>query len=340
MDLSWQPVTGAAQRRRGRRLRAAWRHEQQSIAQALAAFTHHSSRGQKNDRAREWGHKDEYEEPRRQKPPPPQQELFRLYEEEPGGSWPPCLGEPRGPEEKVQQCTVELLADVVPMVQVLDVPVPQMEDQVVEVLQKFDVPSVEQVIAVPKSLCHFVVRRRQNISWKCRWSPDIHWRSLPCRPWGGGQQRHWRSRLWTFQFLRVGGGVAEVFKVYEQDWAQQRRTRSRSLIFQFLWGAGVRGGGPQGSLPEQNSTAANVKQIVDFLAREGLQGFRPGQGSTASSSSRSLSDADEGFKGFFFRTFPRLKKKCGGYPPVESESARQCQLSRAERSSNGSSRRV
>ena len=42
MDTSWQPVTGAAQRRRGRRLRAAWRHEQQPIAQALAAYTHHS----------------------------------------------------------------------------------------------------------------------------------------------------------------------------------------------------------------------------------------------------------------------------------------------------------
>ena len=30
MDLSWQPRTKAAQRRRGRRLRAAWRHEQQT----------------------------------------------------------------------------------------------------------------------------------------------------------------------------------------------------------------------------------------------------------------------------------------------------------------------
>ena len=32
----------------------------------------------------------------------------------------PCLGEPRGPLEKVQQCTVEQLAEVVPMVQILD----------------------------------------------------------------------------------------------------------------------------------------------------------------------------------------------------------------------------
>ena len=85
MDLSWQPVTGAAQRRRGRRLRAAWRHEQQLIAQALAAFTHHSAQRQKTARAGEQGHEDKNDAPQRQKPPPLE------------GSRPPCLGEPRGP---------------------------------------------------------------------------------------------------------------------------------------------------------------------------------------------------------------------------------------------------
>ena len=49
-------------------------------------------------------------------------ELFSLFDEEPGGSQPPCLGEPRGPQEKVQQCTGEQLAGVVPMVQILDTP--------------------------------------------------------------------------------------------------------------------------------------------------------------------------------------------------------------------------
>ena len=72
-----------------------------------------------------------------------------LYEEEPGGSRPPCLGEPRGPQEKVQQCTVEQLADVVPMVQILDTLGLLGRDQVVEVLRKLDVPAVEQLIAVP-----------------------------------------------------------------------------------------------------------------------------------------------------------------------------------------------
>ena len=87
-----------------------------------------------------------HDAPRRQKPP----ELVQLFEEEPGGSRPPCLGEPRRPQEKVQQCTVEQLADVVPMVQILDtLGLLGGGDQVVEVLRKLDVPSVEQVIAVP-----------------------------------------------------------------------------------------------------------------------------------------------------------------------------------------------
>ena len=87
----------AAARRRQRRLRAYLRYARMSVAMALAESTHHTSRGQ-------------------------QLELFQLYEEEPGGSRPPCPGEPWGPQEKVQQCTVEQLADVVPMVQILDTP--------------------------------------------------------------------------------------------------------------------------------------------------------------------------------------------------------------------------
>ena len=70
MDPSWQPVTGAAQRRRGRRLRAAWRHEQQSIARALATFTHHSSRGQRTARAGEWGSELNYTATIRKTPTP------------------------------------------------------------------------------------------------------------------------------------------------------------------------------------------------------------------------------------------------------------------------------
>ena len=108
MDPSEQPVTGAAQRRKQRRLRSWWRHEQQSTAAALATFTHHSApRGQKKVRAGEEESELNYTAKVR-KTPPPQPVLFSLsLDEEPGGARPPCLGEPRGPQEKVQQCTVE-----------------------------------------------------------------------------------------------------------------------------------------------------------------------------------------------------------------------------------------
>ena len=118
MDPSWQPVTGAAQRRRGRRLRAAWRHEQQSIAQVLATFTHHSAQRQKTARAGEEGHDDKNNAPRRQKPPPPQA-FFQLFDEE-DAEW--RCGRPAWP---IQLFTVEHIAGVVPVVQILDIPVPQ-----------------------------------------------------------------------------------------------------------------------------------------------------------------------------------------------------------------------
>ena len=55
--VAWLSLTGspcAAQRRRQRRLRSWWRHEQHSIAAALATSQHHSAlRGQKKARAGE-----------------------------------------------------------------------------------------------------------------------------------------------------------------------------------------------------------------------------------------------------------------------------------------------
>ena len=66
------------------------------------------------------------------------------------------LAEPR-PQERVLWYTVEHVVDLVrvaPMVQILDAPVPQMVDQLQDVMRFFDSPlSVpEQVIEVPKIL--------------------------------------------------------------------------------------------------------------------------------------------------------------------------------------------
>ena len=132
MSVHGDHGSGAVKRRRDRRLRMHWWHEQLTLQMALAAALHHSRdvgvvtynapRSQKTTRAGEWGREQNYTA--KTGIPTPQPQLFSLYEEEPGG---------------VRRSHVPIL----------DVPVPQMGDQVVGVLRKFDVPSVEQVIAVP-----------------------------------------------------------------------------------------------------------------------------------------------------------------------------------------------
>ena len=129
-DPSWRPLAGVAQRRRERRLRSWCRHEQQTVRMALATHSHHSApRRLTKVRAGEVGH-EQYNAPRRQKPPPPQPELFSL-EEEPGGGRPAPLSEAAGWQERVQRHCVEHLAEVCPVVQILDadVPVPLLVEQ-------------------------------------------------------------------------------------------------------------------------------------------------------------------------------------------------------------------
>ena len=151
MSTSCVDTVTAAARRRQRRLHAYLRYARMRVAMALAESTHHTSRGQKNARAGECVRDLLHGEVPGQ--PTPQPELFEPCEEEPGGSRPPCLGEPRGPQEQVQLRTMAF-ADVVPMVQILDAPVPrggeQLGDQLVEVLRKIDTRSSLQAIEVPK----------------------------------------------------------------------------------------------------------------------------------------------------------------------------------------------
>ena len=108
----------AAQRRKQRRLRSWWRHEQQSIAAALATSLRHSSRGQRKARAGEEESEAHYTAEVR-KTLPPQPVLFSLYEEEPGERRPASLAEPPRPQERVPQRTV------VPMLETF-VPVPSL----------------------------------------------------------------------------------------------------------------------------------------------------------------------------------------------------------------------
>ena len=71
----------------------------------------------------------------------------------------------------MQQRTMEQIADDVPMLTLLDSPVPQMVDQLVAVLVRYDVPLADQVIEVPKVSCApavlvlFSARHRRQNSW-------------------------------------------------------------------------------------------------------------------------------------------------------------------------------
>ena len=125
--------------------------ERMTVAMALAESTHHTSRGQKCARAGVWGHELNYTAKIR-KPPTPQPELFSL-EEEPGGCLPAPLSEVAGRQDKVVRHVVEDLGELAPLVQIIDLPVPQTVDYVADALRILDFPIAEEVIVVPTISC-------------------------------------------------------------------------------------------------------------------------------------------------------------------------------------------
>ena len=142
-------ASGAARRRRERRLRPWLKHERQTVRMVLAETFHHSSEpfrrssrrsgwegtssttpcGQSTARTREATYCTSKTSVARDTA------FFSLFDEEDAvwGARPTGLVEPRGPQERVQRHAVEQMADFAPMVQIFDVPVPQMVDQLVEV---------------------------------------------------------------------------------------------------------------------------------------------------------------------------------------------------------------
>ena len=256
-------------------------------------------------RAGEEGH-EEHNASRRQKNPP-RQAFFRLYDEEvaEGGVRPGSVTDPR-PQERLQRHTVEHVVDFVrfaPMVQILGTPVPQILERLPDIMHFFDTltPGPEQVIEVPKILPDDVPMRTavrdMQLAEQLVEVPTEPGYALAVIALKVFSRRELRGSLSGQGSTASGSGFSE--QVVDNPVPQGRRGR---------------GGGLQGSRARQNSTAADVEQIVDIPARGGLQGFLPGQGSTTSSSSRLLADADEGIH-VVFRTFPR--------PPKSAEVTRQ-----------------
>ena len=237
---------GSAWRRRQRRLRSWWRHEQQSVAMALSAAAHHSfdkvaagekyygPRAQKTDRAGEAAH----QAPRRQIRAAGEAVFFELFDEDTAGLRPGVLAEPR-PQERVQRHTKEHIVDFVccaPMVQILDAPVPQTVEQLPDVLQFFGTLTTdpEQVIEVPKILPENVPLRRL-----CR-DPQL------------AEQ------------------LVEVPTIVSYSWLQLRLEQNVDIP---VPGRGGRSSGLQGFLPGQGSTAL-LSTGERISERGGLQDFR------------------------------------------------------------------
>ena len=85
-------------------------------------------------RAGVWGHDQKYTAKVWKPPPPPQPELFSL-EDELGGGLPAPLSEVAGRQGKVEQHVVEDLGELAPLVQILDLPVSQMVDNLLDALR-------------------------------------------------------------------------------------------------------------------------------------------------------------------------------------------------------------
>ena len=165
-----------------------------------------------------------------------------------GGERPSALVEVR-PQERVQRHRVEHIIDVLPFVQILDDPVPLMENAVVEVLQKIDTPTLEQVIAVPKISQDRIQPRLVDLFQR------------------------------PTQMVEQLVEVPTVLSV-----AVLRQSKAEQIIDILVpRGHGDRGG-LQGSLPRQNSAALFPwNRTVDIPTGGGLQDFLPDPGASSSS---------------------------------------------------------
>ena len=245
MSVHGDHGSGAAKRRRDRRLRMHWRHEQLTLQMALAAALHHSRdvgpvtynalRSQKTARAEATNNA-----PRSQTTSVAgDTEFFSLFEEEPRG----VRGLDRmyevRPQERDQRHTVEQIVDSrAGSLPSLDVPVPQMGNQLVEAYVGFS--------TVPHSLS--------------RLSKCPRFRPTPVSP------RRRRVRLAE----QTAEQLVEVPTII--SYSSLQRTVEQNVNIPVP-GRGGQQVGLQGFLPRQRSTAVHaslerssewiVEQIVD-----------------------------------------------------------------------------
>ena len=137
-NMAVDSAPGAAMRRRQRKLRQFLRHERLSVAMALAEFTHHTA-PRRPTMARARGEEsDEMNNAMGQKTPLPRAASTVYFSLDDDGdvlaARPVPLVEVR-PLPVAQRHAAAHVEDIVPYVQILDVPVPQLGDRVVDLLR-------------------------------------------------------------------------------------------------------------------------------------------------------------------------------------------------------------
>ena len=138
-EFSERPNGRVARRRRERRMRSWFRHEQQSIRMALATVLHHSCgrvhttapHGARTQPPGPGLRSARRTPPRRQEPPqPPSTQYCDLHDESVPGTRPDRLADVR-PQERVLRHTVEQMSDSRPVVPMLEGAVQQLGCSVV-----------------------------------------------------------------------------------------------------------------------------------------------------------------------------------------------------------------
>ena len=158
-----------------------------------------------------------------------------------GGMRPPPLVEER-PQVRVQRHTVEQRIEHTPYVQILDAPVPQKVEQLVDVFKDLDSHVLVQVIEVPKISQDIIPQRCVDL---------------------------------------VPQMVEQLVEVPTVLTPTRIAVQIAEQIVGIPIPRGRHGRSP-GSLPGQGSTASAAEQIADIPSSSGdLQGFRPGHSSTA-----------------------------------------------------------
>ena len=246
---------------------------------ALATVEHHSYgptandalRGQKTvTRAGEVEERELHDAPRRQMPPPPGMRPALLVEVQPQG--------------RVERHFAEHMAELAPLVQILDAPVPQLGEQLVDIFNIFRLVDtqtpVEQVIEVPEislpSRCYRTVLSAPQMAEQLVEVPTVvSFSSL---------QQSTAEQIIDIPVPRLGGSGR--FPGSHPGPGSLQRSVELNVNTPVPHGRGRVGGtGRQGFLQGQ-TTAAFVEQSVDSPAprrggsRGGLQGFSPGQSST------------------------------------------------------------